>query len=102
MTSSTCFGDAGRTFGALQANKCETSLSILPLKTWICYEQRHQLESGYNSRAKNAHFDRGKDMSTTRASSSLDGGSKTVLGVLVAISFCHLLNDLLSSLLPAI
>jgi FSR family fosmidomycin resistance protein-like MFS transporter len=41
-------------------------------------------------------------MSTTRVSSSLDGGSKTVLGVLVAISFCHLLNDLLSSLLPAI
>jgi FSR family fosmidomycin resistance protein-like MFS transporter len=41
-------------------------------------------------------------MSTTSANPSVDGGSKTVLGILVAISFCHLLNDLLASLLPAI
>jgi FSR family fosmidomycin resistance protein-like MFS transporter len=30
------------------------------------------------------------------------GGSSTVLPILVAISFCHLLNDMIQSLLPAI
>ena len=30
------------------------------------------------------------------------GGGSTVLPVLVAISFCHLLNDMIQSLLPAI
>lgn len=34
--------------------------------------------------------------------SSLERGSKTVLEILLAISFCHLLNDMISSLLPAI
>jgi FSR family fosmidomycin resistance protein-like MFS transporter len=41
-------------------------------------------------------------VSTTRFDSSLDSGSKTVLEILLAISFCHLLNDMISSLLPAI
>src|SRR3979490_2094890 len=31
-----------------------------------------------------------------------DAGSKTVFKVLLAISFCHLLNDTVQSLLPAI
>ena len=33
---------------------------------------------------------------------SLEGGSRTVLEILLVISFCHLLNDMISSLLPAI
>lgn len=41
-------------------------------------------------------------MSTTQLEASLDRGSKTVLEILLAISFCHLLNDMISSLLPAI
>ena len=41
-------------------------------------------------------------MSTTQLDTSLDRGSKTVLDILLAISFCHLLNDMISSLLPAI
>jgi FSR family fosmidomycin resistance protein-like MFS transporter len=41
-------------------------------------------------------------VSTTQVDASLDSGSKTVLEILVAISFCHLLNDMISSLLPAI
>lgn len=41
-------------------------------------------------------------MSTTQLDASLDRGSKTVLDILLAISFCHLLNDMISSLLPAI
>jgi FSR family fosmidomycin resistance protein-like MFS transporter len=36
------------------------------------------------------------------ADSSGDAGSKTVFKVLLAISFCHLLNDTVQSLLPAI
>src|SRR2546427_7984845 len=41
-------------------------------------------------------------VSTTQIETSLDSGSKTVLEILLAISFCHLLNDMISSLLPAI
>jgi FSR family fosmidomycin resistance protein-like MFS transporter len=41
-------------------------------------------------------------VSTTQLDTSLDSGSKTVLDILLAISFCHLLNDMISSLLPAI
>ncbi len=41
-------------------------------------------------------------MSTTQLETSLGSGSKTVLDILLAISFCHLLNDMISSLLPAI
>jgi FSR family fosmidomycin resistance protein-like MFS transporter len=40
---------------------------------------------------------------TTQVDTSLESGSKTVvLEILLAISFCHLLNDMISSLLPAI
>lgn len=41
-------------------------------------------------------------MSTAQVDASLGSGSKTVLEILLAISFCHLLNDMISSLLPAI
>jgi FSR family fosmidomycin resistance protein-like MFS transporter len=41
-------------------------------------------------------------VSTTQLDTSLDRGSKTVLEILLVISFCHLLNDMISSLLPAI
>ncbi len=41
-------------------------------------------------------------MSTTQAGTSLERGSKTVLEILLVISFCHLLNDMISSLIPAI
>jgi MFS transporter, FSR family, fosmidomycin resistance protein len=41
-------------------------------------------------------------VTTTQLNSSLESGSKTVLEILLAISFCHLLNDMISSLLPAI
>jgi FSR family fosmidomycin resistance protein-like MFS transporter len=41
-------------------------------------------------------------VSTTQVETSLECGSKTVLEILVVISFCHLLNDMISSLLPAI
>lgn len=40
--------------------------------------------------------------STTQLKASVQSGSKTVLEILLAISFCHLLNDMISSLLPAI
>jgi len=43
-----------------------------------------------------------KSGSKTVLDSSLKSGSKTVLEILLAISFCHLLNDMISSLLPAI
>ena len=39
---------------------------------------------------------------TEQTASPLDTASKTLFRVLVAISFCHLLNDMVQSLLPAI
>ncbi|MGE4431007.1 MAG: MFS transporter [Sphingobium sp.] len=41
-------------------------------------------------------------MSATRAKSSPPAAETTVFGVILAISFCHLLNDMMQSLLPAI
>ncbi len=41
-------------------------------------------------------------MTATRAEVSIDVGHKTAFGILGAISVCHLLNDMLSSLLPSI
>src|SRR3981189_3967194 len=41
-------------------------------------------------------------VSTLVADGAGDVGSKTVFKVLLAISFCHLLNDTVQSLLPAI
>lgn len=41
-------------------------------------------------------------MSATAQETLTDVGQKTVFGILAAIAGCHLLNDLLSSLLPAI
>lgn len=41
-------------------------------------------------------------MSATRAQSPLPATETTVFSVLVAISFCHLLNDMMQSLLPSI
>ena len=41
-------------------------------------------------------------VTTTQLDSSLESRSKTVLEILLVISFCHLLNDMISSLLPAI
>ena len=41
-------------------------------------------------------------MSATAQETLTDVGQKTVFGILTAIAGCHLLNDLLSSLLPAI
>jgi len=38
----------------------------------------------------------------TTVETSLESGSKTVLEILAVISVCHLLNDMLASLLPAI
>jgi MFS transporter, FSR family, fosmidomycin resistance protein len=39
---------------------------------------------------------------TAHVDASQKSGSKTVLEILLVISFCHLLNDMISSLLPAI
>jgi MFS transporter, FSR family, fosmidomycin resistance protein len=41
-------------------------------------------------------------VTTTQFDSPVESSSKTVLEILLAISFCHLLNDMISSLLPAI
>lgn len=41
-------------------------------------------------------------MITTKAAQPLSATDTTVFGVIVAISFCHLLNDMMQSLLPAI
>ena len=41
-------------------------------------------------------------MSATQVEIPLEVGAKPVFKILTAISFCHLLNDLLSSLLPSI
>lgn len=41
-------------------------------------------------------------MNATRAASPAIDADTTVFGVIVAISFCHLLNDMMQSLLPAI
>lgn len=41
-------------------------------------------------------------MTDTRAASRHDDTNTTVFGVIAAISFCHLLNDMMQSLLPAI
>ena len=39
---------------------------------------------------------------TIQAAASADAGKKTVFKILLAISFCHLLNDTVQSLIPAI
>src|SRR5258705_4213590 len=44
----------------------------------------------------------GSKVSALVADGAGDAGSKTVFKVLLAISFCHLLNDTVHSLLPAI
>jgi FSR family fosmidomycin resistance protein-like MFS transporter len=41
-------------------------------------------------------------VTATRAEAQAELGQKTVFGILAAISVCHLLNDMLSSLLPSI
>ncbi|WEK00812.1 MAG: MFS transporter [Candidatus Sphingomonas phytovorans] len=41
-------------------------------------------------------------MNATRAAPPLPATETTVFGIIVAISFCHLLNDMMQSLLPAI
>ena len=41
-------------------------------------------------------------MASAPTEMSVDAGSKTAFGILATISVCHLLNDLLSSLLPSI
>lgn len=41
-------------------------------------------------------------MNATKAASTHSNVDATVFGVIVAISFCHLLNDMMQSLLPAI
>ena len=41
-------------------------------------------------------------ISVLRGDVAAEAGSKTVFKVLLAISFCHLLNDTVQSLLPAI
>lgn len=41
-------------------------------------------------------------MQQTTIAASRDAAGETVFGVIVAISFCHLLNDMMQSLLPAI
>ena len=61
-------------------------------------------ETGYNAKRNESPFDCGPEdgVNATQVDTSLDSGSKTVLEILLAISFCHLLNDMISSLLPAI
>jgi MFS transporter, FSR family, fosmidomycin resistance protein len=64
-------------------------------------------ETRYNAQKTNDHGSHAwhakeDGVSTTQLDTSLDRGSKTVLDILLAISFCHLLNDMISSLLPAI
>ena len=41
-------------------------------------------------------------LSAISADRVTDAGAKTVFKILLAISFCHLLNDTVQSLLPAI
>src|SRR5229473_3398769 len=42
------------------------------------------------------------NLTAIRAAVPADTGEKTVFGILLAISFCHLLNDTVQSLIPAI
>src|SRR3989454_4226053 len=42
------------------------------------------------------------NLAAIRAAASRDTGEKTVFKILITISFCHLLNDTLQSLIPAI
>src|SRR5258708_29398005 len=42
------------------------------------------------------------NMTGIRAAGATDAGEKTVFKILLTISFCHLLNDTLQSLIPAI
>jgi FSR family fosmidomycin resistance protein-like MFS transporter len=69
--------------------------------------QTASCQTRYNAKEKQISFlKQGKEgwvSTTTHVNASLDSGSKTVvLEILLAISFCHLLNDMISSLLPAI
>src|SRR5882724_7270843 len=42
------------------------------------------------------------NLTAIRATAPADAGEKTVFKILLTISFCHLLNDTLQSLIPAI
>src|SRR3979490_3588 len=42
------------------------------------------------------------NLTAIRAAAPVDAGEKTVFKILLAISFCHLLNDIVQSLIPAI
>src|SRR5260370_15732869 len=42
------------------------------------------------------------NLTALRATAPADTGEKTVFKILLAISFCHLLNDTVQSLIPAI
>src|SRR5436190_23884129 len=44
----------------------------------------------------------GTNLTAIRAAAPGDTGEKTVFKILITISFCHLLNDTVQSLLPAI
>src|SRR5690348_3080575 len=74
----------------------------------VCHAARFRHPNSEGETSYNAGDDfvpfcgTGARVSTAQMDRSLESGSKTVLEILLAISFCHLLNDMISSLLPAI
>jgi FSR family fosmidomycin resistance protein-like MFS transporter len=66
------------------------------------------LSTSFSAKKGDIYLDDVREMSSDTKLSALpaevaaDAGSKTVFKVLLAISFCHLLNDTVQSLLPAI
>jgi FSR family fosmidomycin resistance protein-like MFS transporter len=66
---------------------------------------KYEAETSYNVNRSHVTIEsqvKEVGLSTTQIYTPLKSGSKTVLEILLAISFCHLLNDMISSLLPAI
>ena len=63
-------------------------------------EMRSSLQMGSNKRPN--HPGDGALNDSAPAIRAARAGGSTALGILAAISFCHLLNDMMQSLLPAI
>src|SRR5712691_7212198 len=69
---------------------------------WLCKPRRSPRYRGLLNQADKQKMASDTNLTAIRAAAPGDTGEKTVFKILLTISFCHLLNDTLQSLIPAI
>src|SRR2546422_3084461 len=69
---------------------------------WLCIPRRSPRCRGLLKQPDKQKMASDANLTAIRAAAPGDTGEKTVFKILLTISFCHLLNDTLQSLIPAI